>query len=124
MTATTVIDSPEFVLHYWADSVLNSEFMDYAETDLTAPAVRVVNRLLTDEWNRRGYRMVPLRIGMYQRIAEIDTLTNPAILPAVSMSNEVWDTVVEQLEFDDIVAEARLTREYAAFVRAQPDYNH
>jgi len=126
MTATIepVIDSPEFVFRYWVDNILNPEFMDYAETDLTGPAVKILSRLLTEEWHQRGHRMIPLRFELFNRLSEMENLINPTVLPAASLSNEVWDAAVARLEFDDIIAEAGLTREYGTFVRAQPDYNH
>ena len=124
MTATTVIGSPAFVFRYRVDDVLNSEFMDYAETDLTGAAVKVLGRILTEEWHQRGYRMIPLRFELFSRITEMDTLDDPAILPEATIADEVWEAAVTRLEFDDIVTEAGLTRAYAAFVRAQPDYNH
>jgi len=126
MTATIepVIDSPEFVFRYWVDNILNAEFMDYAETDLTGPAVKILGRLLTEEWQQRGYRMIPLRFELFNRLSEMENLINPVVLPDPATSNEVWDAAVARLEFDDIITEAGLTRAYAAFVRAQPDYNH
>jgi len=125
MTATveTVIDSPEFVFRYRVDDILNAEFMDYAETDLTGPAVKVLGRLLTEEWHQRGHRMIPIRLELFNRLYERENRISPAVLPDPVTSNEVWDLAVARLEFDDIVVEAGLTREYATFVRAQPDYN-
>lgn len=124
MTATAVIDSPEFVFRHWIDDVLNTEFMDYAETDMTDAAVAVVGRLLTEEWRIRGYRMVRIGGEMFSRIATLEVIGNAVVLPTGAEAEPVWKRVAEQLDFDDIVTEAGLTREYAAFVRAQPDYNH
>lgn len=123
-TAEPVIDSPEFVFRNWTSDVLNDEFMDYAQADLTDPAVVVMNQLLTEEWRVRGFRMIPIHAELFSRIANLEEVGSPVILPAGEHAREVWESAVERLDFDDIVAEAGLTREYAAFVRAQPDYNH
>lgn len=124
ITITPVIDSPEFVFHNWSDNVLNREFMDYVETDLTNPAIRVTGRLLAEEWGKRGCRMVPVRQEMYNRISVLTINIGAYILPGTQTTYTVWDAVAAKLNFDDIVTEAHLTSEYAAFVRAQPDYNH